>query len=87
MSPRPRKASDEEVFAAVYRVMNRLAPAQVTLTAIAAESGVTPSALVQRWGSKRALLLEVTRRAAGGTADYLERIRAEHESPREALYA
>ena len=29
MSPRPRKASDEEVFAAAYRAMNRLAPAHM----------------------------------------------------------
>lgn len=39
MSARPRKVSDEEVFGAVMRVMNRRTPAQVTLAEIAAETG------------------------------------------------
>ena len=49
MSPRPRKASDAEVFAAASRVMSRLGPAQVTLADIAAEAGLTAGALVQRF--------------------------------------
>ena len=87
MSPRPRKVSDEEVFEAVMRVMHRVAPAQVTLTAIAAEAGVTPSALVQRYGSKRELLLEVIGLAAEGTAEYFARLRRESGSPLTALHA
>jgi AcrR family transcriptional regulator len=64
MSPRPRKAEDADVFAAVVRIMKRVGPTQVTLRAIAAESGVTAAALVQRFGSKRALLLAHARYAA-----------------------
>jgi AcrR family transcriptional regulator len=64
MSPRPRKAEDADVFAALVRVMKRRAPAQLTLRAIAAEAGVTAGRLVQRFGSKRALLLAHARYAA-----------------------
>jgi AcrR family transcriptional regulator len=64
MSPRPRKAEDADVFAALVRIMRRVGPAELTLRAIAAESGVTAAALVQRFGSKRALLLAHARYAA-----------------------
>jgi AcrR family transcriptional regulator len=64
MSPRRRKAEDVEVFAALVRVMHRHGPAELTLGAIAAEAGVTASALVQRFGSKRELLLAHARHAA-----------------------
>jgi AcrR family transcriptional regulator len=57
MSPRRRKAEDTEVFAALVRVMQRRGPAELTLREIAAEAGVTAGALVQRFGSKRAMLL------------------------------
>jgi AcrR family transcriptional regulator len=87
MSARPRKVSDEGVFGAVLRVMNSLAPAQVTLAEIAAEAGVTSSALVQRFGSKRELLLMVTGLAAEGTKEFFARLREGHDSPLEALYA
>src|SRR5262245_24467841 len=39
--PRPRKVSDDDVFAAAYRVMQRVGPADLTLDAIAREAGVT----------------------------------------------
>ena len=47
MSPRRRKAEDVDVFAAVVRVMLRVGPAELTLSAIAAEAGLTAAALVQ----------------------------------------
>ena len=64
MSPRPRKAEDADVFAAVVRVMQRRGPAELTLREIAADAGVTAGALVQRFGSKRAMLLAHARYAA-----------------------
>ena len=53
-----------DVFAAVVRVMLRVGPADLTLGAIAAEAGLTAGALVQRFGSKRALLHAHARYAA-----------------------
>jgi AcrR family transcriptional regulator len=64
MSPRRRKAEDADVFAALVRVMHRRGPAELTLREIAAEAGVTASALVQRFGSKRAMLLAHAAHAA-----------------------
>src|SRR5215831_14188465 len=64
MSPRRRKAEDLDVFAALVRVMLRRGPAELTLREVAAEAGVTAGALVQRFGSKRALLLAHARHAA-----------------------
>ncbi|HEX7137077.1 MAG TPA: helix-turn-helix domain-containing protein [Vicinamibacterales bacterium] len=64
MSPRRRKAEDVDVFAALVRVMQRRGPAELTLREIAAEAGVTAGALVQRFGSKRAMLLAHARYAA-----------------------
>jgi AcrR family transcriptional regulator len=55
---------DLDVFAALVRVMLRRGPAELTLREIAAAAGVTAGALVQRFGSKRALLLAHARYAA-----------------------
>ena len=87
MSPRPRKASDEEVYAAAFRAMNRLGPGELTLADIATEAGVTASALVQRYGSKRELLLTLSTMAAGGTADLFAGLRVAHRSPLATLFA
>ena len=64
MSPRRRKAEDADVFAALVRVMHRRAPAELTLREVAKEAGITAGALVQRFGSKRAMLLAHARHAA-----------------------
>lgn len=87
MSPRPRKVSDDEVFAAAYRAMNRLSPGELTLAEIAAEAGVTAGALVQRFGSKRELLLALSAGAAAATGDMIEGLRATHPAPLDALRA
>ena len=54
---RPRTISDEELIAATVRVMSRLGPVKMTLAAVAEEAGVTAATLVQRFGSKRRLML------------------------------
>jgi AcrR family transcriptional regulator len=87
MSPRPRKASDDDVFAAAVRVMGRVGPADLTLTAIAAEAGVTAGALVQRFGSKLALLRALSKGAAEHSPDLAAEFRAAHASPLAALIA
>ena len=64
MCARPRRVSDEEIFEAALRAMSRLHPRDLTLAAIGAEAGMTAGALVQRFGSKRELLLALARRGA-----------------------
>ena len=87
MSPRPRKVSDEEVFAAAHRAMTRLGPGELTLAEIAAEAGVTAGALSQRFGSKRGLLLALAEGAAAAAEDVIRELRAAHRSPLAAVRA
>jgi AcrR family transcriptional regulator len=87
VSPRPRKVSDDEVFAAAYRAMTRLGPGELTLAEIAAEAGVTAGALVQRFGSKRELLLHLSAGAADGNAEFIRGLRKSHRSPVAVLRA
>lgn len=81
MSPRPQKASDDEVFAAAQRAMERLAPSALTLADIAEEAGMTAGALVHRFGSKRALLLALANRFGGAAKEVMDGLRAQHRSP------
>jgi AcrR family transcriptional regulator len=87
MTPRARKVSDADVFAAAYRAMQRLGPGDLTLAEIASEAGVTASALVQRFGSRRELLLQLARAASNETEDFIAGLRAQHRSPLAALRA
>lgn len=87
MSPRPRKASDDEILGALVRVMQRVKPDALTLAAVADEAGLTAGALVQRFGSKRELLRALNASFAGGTAEWLAAQRARARSPLAALRA
>jgi len=84
---RPRKVSDEAVFAAVHALMSRLGPTQWTLRDVGREVGVTASALVQRFGSKRDLQVALMERWADGTGDLFASLRAGAETPLATLYA
>ena len=81
MSPRPRKASDDEIFLATQRAMERLAPAELTLREIAEEAGLTAGALVQRFGSKRGLMLALMERWSGGAREMFDAMRAAAPTP------
>lgn len=87
MSPRPRKATDDDVFAAVHRVIQRVRPGDLTLAAVGAEAGLTAGALVQRFGSKQGLLRALNARFAEGTGDLLAAIRDRSPSPLAAIRA
>jgi AcrR family transcriptional regulator len=78
---RPRKVSDDDVYAAALRVMSRVGPAQLTLAEIASEAGVTAGALVQRFGSKRQLLLTMAGLLGTGMAEFFAQLRTRHTSP------
>src|SRR5690348_10850805 len=87
MSPRPRKVSDEDVFAAAFRVASRVGPSEFTLDAIAREAGVTAGALVQRFGSKHALQVALADAAADHGPSAVRELAAQHDSPLDALRA
>jgi AcrR family transcriptional regulator len=74
-------------LAATARVMARRGPAELTLGEIADEAGLTAGALVQRFGSKRGLLLTLAQGAAEATEAMFTALRAQHKSPLAALRA
>lgn len=85
--PRPRETTDAELLAATAAVISRCGPSKVTLAAIAAEIGVVPATLVQRFGSKAQLLSALAelgvadgearlRRAAQSSTDPVKQLRA-----------
>ena len=57
MVGRPRTATDLAIFDAVAQVVNEAGPTGLTLAAVGDRVGVSAPALVQRFGSKRGLLL------------------------------
>lgn len=85
--PRPRTASDESILGAAFRAISRLGPAKATLADVAAEAGLAAATLVQRFGSKRGLLLALCRLNTESMEGGFASIRAAHESPFDALVA
>ena len=83
--PRPRQATDLAILQAAFRAIAAVGPARLTLADVAREAGVSAAALVQRFGSKRALLLAAAKDAAGGSAYIFPGLRARHPSPTAAL--
>ena len=87
MSPRPRKVTDDQLFAATHAVMTRAGPRELTLAAIAEQAGVTAAVLVQRFGSKRDLLLALAERYAASSGEFVADLAKKHASPLAALRA
>jgi AcrR family transcriptional regulator len=85
MSPRPRETSDEEILAATARAMQKYSPTQLTLAHVAKEAGVVPATLIQRFGTKRNLLLTMCRTAPAGSTQQFAAGRAKYKSPLKAL--
>ncbi len=68
---RPRTRTDDELLDAAFRAVGAVGPARLTLADVAREAGVAPATLVQRFGSKRALLVAAAARAARRAAHAL----------------
>lgn len=85
MSPRPRETTDEEILAATARVMQRRSPADLTLADVAKEAGVVPATLIQRFGTKRGLLLAACKSGPADVVAQFARARAKYKSPLKAL--
>ena len=85
MSPRPRTTSDEAILTAAGRAIARRGPSRVTLADVAREAGTTAATLVQRFGSKRRLLLALASAAAEGNKREFAALRTTYSSPAAAL--
>src|SRR5262249_10755223 len=87
MSPRPRETTDAAILEATGRAMSRVGPAKLTLGHVANELGIAPATLVQRFGSKRGLMLALWQSANAAVGAEYAAIRAAHPSPLVALDA
>ncbi len=87
MSPRPRTVSDEEILAATARTIGRVGPLRLTLAHVAREVGLSPATLIQRFGSKRALLLAFARQGGGDEQGFMDGLRAEGRTALETARA
>lgn len=87
MSPRPRTVADEKIIEAAARVIGRVGPGNLTLADVGKEAGLSAATLVQRFGSKRGLLLAMATSAADSMDACFDMVRAAHRSPLAALVA
>ena len=90
MVGRPRGTGDAAILRAAAEVIGRTGPARFTLAAVASEGGLVPATLVQRFGSKRGLLLALARQSAADAdaiAGQAREVRRQHGSALAALTA
>src|ERR1700689_4523114 len=85
MSPRPRQTSDAQILAAAARVMQRRSPVELTLADVAKEAGVHPATIIQRFGTKRELLLANCKVWTADVTGQFARARAKYGSPLKTL--
>lgn len=85
VTPRPRTVSDDDILAATARAMSKVPPTRFTLADVAREVGLAPATLVQRFGSKRGLLLALSSQSAASMDACFDAVRQAHASPLEAL--
>jgi AcrR family transcriptional regulator len=85
MTPRPRETSDAEILAAAARVMQRISPIDLTLADVAKEAGIVPATIIQRFGTKRKLLLANCKAWTAEVTGQFAAARAKYGSPLKAL--
>ena len=84
---RPRTIDDAALLAATSRAIGRVGVPKLTLAEVGREAGLAPATLVQRFGSKRGLLLAVAERAIDDVREPFARARRRQGSPLTALRA
>jgi AcrR family transcriptional regulator len=71
--PRKRKIEDADLLAAARRELGRVGPARITVDGVAREAGLAKATVLQRFGSKRGLMMALARQ---GTRQLKERFAA-----------
>ncbi|HWW87915.1 MAG TPA: TetR/AcrR family transcriptional regulator [Vicinamibacterales bacterium] len=87
MSPRPRTIEDRAILEAAIRIVSRLGPGKFTLADVGREVGLSAATLVQRFGSKRGLMLALAKSARDSVDACFAIYRRKHSSPIETLLA
>lgn len=83
--PRPRSITDEQILRAAIAAIGSHGPARLTLAHVAEEAGVSPAALIQRFGSKAALLSAVAAAGAGRAEIAFDDAQARGDGPLDTL--
>lgn len=87
MSPRPRTVEDAAILEAAVTVIGRIGPDRLTLADVGEQAGLSAATLVQRFGSKRDLMLSVLRFTTAGYEERFENAARSSDSPLEAIFA
>lgn len=82
---RPKTISDDEILSAAARVVSRVGPHRMTLADVGDEAGVSAPAVLQRFGTKRGLLLALAATGPDGVRRAFRDARASEARPVEAL--
>ncbi|MEA2467457.1 MAG: hypothetical protein QOJ57_1583, partial [Thermoleophilaceae bacterium] len=83
--PRPRTVDDAAILVAAAEAIGEHGPSHLTLGAVAEKVGLSPATLVQRFGSKRGLLLAVARNGDQWAPQKFREAMGRHRSPLKAL--
>lgn len=78
---RPRLVSDDAILDATRQVLAELGPVKLTLAAVGERVGLAPPTLMQRFGSKRGLLLASAARSPLMVLRAVEEAEARNTSP------
>jgi AcrR family transcriptional regulator len=87
MSPRPRTVADSDILMAAGRVISEVGPTRLTLAQVGRAVGLSAAALVKRFGSKRGLLLALSRQAVESVDACFAAVRTAHPAPLDAFVA
>ncbi|MFE5804844.1 TetR/AcrR family transcriptional regulator [Streptomyces sp. NPDC056491] len=87
MAGRPRGVEDLVILRAAAEVMGQVGPSGLTLAAVARQVGLVPGTLVQRFGSKRGLMLALADQSVRDADALPGRVREEQDAALGALTA
>ena len=87
MSPRPRRLPDSAILDAAVIVVGRMGPERFTLADVGHEAGLSAATLVQRFGSKRNLLLAMLEQTINLVEERFMAAANASESPLDGIYA
>jgi AcrR family transcriptional regulator len=87
MSPRPRTVEDSAILEAAVNVLGRIGPERLTLADVGEAAGLSAATLVQRFGSKRDLMLSVLKFTTEGLEQRLQTAISSSDSPLESIFA
>jgi AcrR family transcriptional regulator len=85
--PRPKQTSDDEILETGARLMSELGPGGLTFQSLAHQAGVSPATLVQRFGTKDAMIVSIAKHAGKGFVQTFAKLNSDIKNPLQRLVA